>query len=79
MLSSLLLHVQYTVSFHSLYSGTPLVRPTLFASEKWSFKRVGLLSGVEINIIHLCLDLHCQVAFPEEVASHQGSTVLAST
>ena len=24
------------------------------------------------NIIHSCLDLHCQVAFPEGQVSHQG-------
>ena len=30
------------------YSGTPLVRSTPFAPEKWPFKRGGLLSGVEI-------------------------------
>ena len=32
-------------------------------------KRSGLSSRVEINT---CLDLHCQVAFPEGLASQKG-------
>ena len=36
-----------------LYSGTPLVRPSLFAPEKWHLKRGGLSSGVEINTFML--------------------------
>ena len=53
----------------------PSCEATPFASEKRPFKRGGLLSGWKS--IHLCLDLHCQVAFPEgwplvRVASQKG-------
>ena len=41
----------------------PSCEATPFASEKWPFKRGGLSS--ELKSIHLCLDIHCQVAFPE--------------
>ena len=32
----------------------------------------GVASCAGKKLIHLCLDLHCQVAFPERVTSRQG-------
>ena len=52
------------------YSGTPLVRPPLLHQKSGLSRRVASRQG--LKSIHLCLDLHCQVAFPEGVASRQG-------
>ena len=46
----------------------PSCEATPFAQEKWPFKRGGLSSGVKINTFMF----RCQVAFPEELVSHQG-------
>ena len=53
----------------------PSCKATHFVAEIWPFKRGGLSSGVRIT--HLCLDLHCPVAFSEglalkRVASQKG-------
>ena len=48
----------------------PSCEATPFVPEKWPFKRSGLSSVVDINT--LCLDLHCQVAVLERMASCQG-------
>ena len=57
------------VSVYDIQSN-PSCEATPFAPEKWPFKRGGLSSGVEINTF--MFRLHCQVAFPEGVASCQG-------
>ena len=43
-----------------------------FVPEMQPFKRGGLLSGVEINTCTVCVDLQCQLAFPEGMSSGQG-------
>ena len=45
-----------------IYSGTPLVRPSLL-HQKNCLSR-GLATSQGWKSVHLCLDLHCQVAFP---------------
>ena len=52
------------------YSGTPIVRPPLLHQK--SVLSRGVASRQGLKSIHLCLDLHCQVAFPEGVAPQKG-------
>ena len=51
------------------YSGTPLVRPPLLHKKSGLSREVASRQG--LKSIHLGSDLHCQVAFPEGVASRQ--------
>ena len=51
-------------------NGTPLVRPPLLYQKSVLSRGVAFHQGFKSD--HLCLDLHCQVAFPEGVASCQG-------
>ena len=53
-----------------IYSRTPLVRPPLL-HQKCGLSR-GVASCQGRKSIHFCLDLYCQVAFPEGLASRQG-------
>ena len=53
-----------------IFSGTAPVRPPLL-HQKCGLSR-GLASCKGLKSIHLCIDLHCQLAFPEGVASRQG-------
>ena len=58
-----------TINTHN-NSGTPLVRPSLL-HQKSGLSR-GVASQKGKKSIDLCLDLHCQMAFPEGLASRQG-------
>ena len=55
------------------FSGTPLVRPPLLHKKSGLSREVA--SRQRWKSIHLCLDLHCQVAFLEGVASCQGGLI----
>ena len=50
-----------------MYSGASFVRPPFLHRKSDPFKRGGTPQGY--ISIHLCLDLHCQLVFPDGLAS----------
>ena len=63
-----------------IYSGIPLVRPPLFASQKWPFKRGDLSSWVEINTFMFRFTLSSGVSIGDGLSPgwplKRGSTVI---